>query len=108
MEEYIMVMTTTSKKEEAENIANTLVEQNLAASVQITSPIKSTYRWKNEINKNEEWLCLIKTSRKIYDKLEQAILEIHSYDTPEIIALPIVAGSNDYLGWLGSQLEEKK
>ena len=84
------------------------MEQNLAACVQITSPITSTYRWKNKINKDEEWLCLIKTNRKIYDKLEQAILKIHSYDTPEIIALPIVAGSNDYLEWLGSQVEEKK
>ena len=104
MKSYIQVMTTTETKEEAEKIAQYLVEQKLAACVQITGPIASTYRWKGKIEKASEWHCLIKTREELYDKVETAIKKLHSYETPEIIAVPIVKGSKEYLNWLDDVL----
>ncbi|MGA2525792.1 MAG: divalent-cation tolerance protein CutA [Smithellaceae bacterium] len=104
MKSYIQVFTTTETKEEAEKIAQYLVEQKLAACVQITGPIASTYRWKGKVETAQEWLCLIKTREDLYDKVEKAIKELHSYETPEIIAVPIVKGSSEYLSWLDDVL----
>ena len=104
MKSYIQVFTTIETKEEAEKIAQYLVEQKLAACVQITGPIASTYRWKGKVETAQEWLCLIKTREDLYDKVEKAIKELHSYETPEIIAVPIVKGSSEYLSWLDDVL----
>ena len=104
MKSYIQVTTTTETKEEAEKIAQYLVEQKLAACVQITGPIASTYRWKGKVETAQEWLCLIKTREDLYDKVEKAIKELHSYETPEIIAVPIIKGSSEYLSWLDDVL----
>lgn len=103
-EEYIQVLTTTEKKEEAEKIAKILVEKKIAACVQIFGPITSTYWWKEKIEKAEEWLCFIKTKKNLYDEVEKAIKEIHSYEVPEIIAIPIISGSKEYLEWLNCSL----
>ncbi|MDY7005554.1 MAG: divalent-cation tolerance protein CutA [Cyanobacteriota bacterium] len=103
--EYLMVITTTSSRQDADNIAKYLLEKRLAACIQIFSSITSSYWWNDEICTDEEWLCLIKTSQKNYESLEKAIREIHPYETPEVIALPILTGSQDYLSWLGNQLE---
>jgi len=97
-------MTTTETKEEAEKIAQYLVEQKLAACVQITGPITSIYRWKGKVEKAQEWLCLIKTREELYDKVETAIKKLHSYETPEIFAVPIIKGSSEYLSWLDDVL----
>lgn len=105
-EEYIQVFTTTEKKEEAERIAKALVDRKLAACVQIVGPVVSTYWWKGNVEKGEEWLCFIKSKREIYEELEGTIKEVHPYETPEIIALPIVAGSKDYLEWLGEEVKK--
>ncbi len=102
MEEYIQVSTTCEKKEDAEKIAQALVEKELAACVQVLGPILSIYRWQSKIERAEEWLCLAKTKSALYYRVERAILEMHPYDTPEIIALPITAGSAKYLKWLES------
>lgn len=107
MEEYIQVFTAVEKKEDAERIANALLEKRLAGCVQITGPVSSTYWWKDKLEKAQEWLCFIKTSRSLYGELEKTIKETHPYETPEIIAVPIVAGSKDYLDWLGLQLKKK-
>jgi periplasmic divalent cation tolerance protein len=104
MKSYIQITTTTETKEEAEKIAQYLVEQKLAACVQITGPIASTYRWKSKVENAQEWLCLIKTREDFYNKVETAIKKLHSYETPEIIAVPILKGSSEYLSWLDDVL----
>jgi periplasmic divalent cation tolerance protein len=106
MKSYIQITTTTETKEEAEKIAQYLVEQKLAACVQIIGSIKSTYRWKGKVESAQEWLCLIKTPEELYDKVETAIKKLHSYETPEIIAVPIIKGSNEYLNWLDNELSQ--
>ena len=103
--QYIQVITTTEKKEDAEKIAKALVEKRLAGCVQIVGPTLSTYWWKNNIETAEEWLCFIKSKGDLYDELEKEIKKIHPYETPEIIALPVVAGSKDYLEWLNNELK---
>jgi periplasmic divalent cation tolerance protein len=100
MNTYIQVTTTTETKEQAQKIAQYLVEQKIAACVQIIGPITSIYRWKGKVENTQEWLCLIKTQDDLYNKVEAAIKSQHSYETPEIIALPIVKGSKEYLNWL--------
>jgi periplasmic divalent cation tolerance protein len=104
MKEYIQVFTTTEKKEDAEKIAQTLVKERLAGCVQIIGTISSVCRWKNKIKKAEEWLCLIKSEKRLYAELEKTIKGMHPYETPEITSLPIVAGSKEYLQWLDKEL----
>jgi len=107
MEEYIQVVTAIEKREDAEKIAKALVEKRLAAGVQILGPIVSTYWWKGTIERAEEWLCIIKSKKKLYEELEKSIKEIHPYETPEIFALPVVAGSKEYLKWLSNEVKKK-
>ena len=97
----------TTTKDEATTIAQRLVKERLAACVQIVGPILSTFRWKSKIVTEEEWLCFIKTDTNLYKKLERAIKEIHQYETPEIIALPITDGSKNYLEWLTTSLKNQ-
>jgi len=105
VEEYIQVFTATEKKEEAEVIGKVLVERRLAGCVQIVGLIASTYWWKGKLETTEEWLCIIKSKKSLYEELEKAIKETHPYETPEIIATPIVVGSREYLKWLGDELK---
>ncbi len=100
MNSFIQVITTTKTKEEAKAIARHLVEEKLAACVQILGGIESTYLWKGKIETSKEFMCFIKTREDLYPQVEAAINEIHSYETPEIIALPITHGSANYLAWL--------
>lgn len=104
MEGFIQVITATDKRENADHIARSLVEMRLAGCVQIVGPVTSIYRWKGAIETAGEWLCLIKTSAERYGAIEQAIRTLHPYETPEILALPVAAGSRDYLEWLAGQL----
>jgi len=105
MAEYIQIVTTLEKKEDAEKIAKTLVEKRLAGCVQIVGPITSTYWWENNIETAEEWLCIIKSRKDLYEELEKAIREIHPYEVPEILAFSIATGSKDYLEWLDKELK---
>jgi periplasmic divalent cation tolerance protein len=105
MSDYIQVVTTTERREDAERIARALVEERLAACVQVTGPITSTYRWRGEIETAQEWQCWAKSRRDLYDRIEQAIRRLHPYEVPEILAMPIVAGSADYLAWLSAETE---
>lgn len=104
-EEYIQVFTTFGNKLDAEKSAKILIEKRLAGCVQIIGPVSSTYRWKNKIEEEKEWLCIIKSKRFLYNELEEAIKELHSYEIPEIIAIPVVEGSKEYLDWLNNEIK---
>jgi periplasmic divalent cation tolerance protein len=103
--EYLQVQTSVGSEEEAERIAAALVGRGLAACVQTAGPIASRYRWQGKVETAREWLCLAKTEAGRYRELEAAVRELHSYEEPEIVATPIVAGSQGYLDWLGASLE---
>jgi len=105
-EDYIQVLTATASRDDAQRIATALVEQRLAACVQVIGPIASTYWWQGRVEQAEEWLCLIKSRRALYAELEQAIRARHPYETPEIMAVPVVAASQPYLHWLSQELRQ--
>src|SRR5205807_9914625 len=94
-----LVLTTASSKEEAQRLANTLVERRLAACVNIVPNINSIYRWKEKVEESQEFLLLLKTTESAIPKLQDAIQELHSYEVPECIVLPIEDGSAPYLKW---------
>ena len=100
MSEAIVVLVTCGSEEQAANIANSLVEEGLAACVNIISPVRSIYRWEGKIWDEKEWVLIIKTQKKRFEELEKKVKSLHSYSVPEIIALPIVEGSESYLEWL--------
>lgn len=104
MAEYLQVSTTVASEEEAERIGAVLIERRLAACVQVLGPVVSRYRWQGEVEQAREWLCLVKTESSRYSELEATIGELHSYDEPELVATPIVAGSASYLGWIDESL----
>jgi len=89
---------------EAKRIARTLVEKRLAACANIVARVHSIYRWKGKVESAGETLMILKTSRQRFDALRREIEGLHSYKTPEIIAVPITAGSRKYLGWLDDSL----
>ncbi len=96
----LVVLMTAPDRDEASRIAELLVNSRLAACVQILPEVQSVYRWKGEVERNTEILLLAKTTSDKFDELDRAVREIHSYDTPEIIALPVNAASESYLNWL--------
>jgi periplasmic divalent cation tolerance protein len=104
MNEYVQITTTTGARHDAERIAAELVSRRLAACVQISGPIASTYRWQGAVETGEEWLCTVKTSGALFPQVEHVVKQLHPYEVPELIAMPIVAGSEAYLKWLGEQL----
>jgi len=105
MGEYIQVFTTVASKAEGERIAHELLTRHLAACVQLVGPLTSAYWWHGEIARSEEWLCIAKTEQRLFDSVAETIKSVHSYSVPEIIAIPIVAGSESYLRWLREQLQ---
>jgi len=104
MEEYIQTFTTIDKKEDAKNIARFIIEKKLAACVQILEPIMSTYMWKGNIKTSKEWLLIIKSTKSKHEELEKVIKNTHPCQVPEIIAVPIIAGSKDYLEWMDKEI----
>ncbi|HEB31557.1 MAG TPA: divalent-cation tolerance protein CutA [Spirochaetes bacterium] len=108
MSDYIQITTTTENKEQAVVIAEKLVKLRLAACVQISGPVKSIFWWKNKVEKADEWICTAKSKSNLYKKIEKTILEIHPYEVPEIIAVPIVNGSNEYLKWIDEESAKDK
>ena len=95
-----LVLTTTSSQDEARRIANALVERRLAACINIVCGIDSIYRWKGKVEESQEFLLLIKTSESAVESLRDAIQELHSYEVPECIVLPIDSGCEKYLNWI--------
>ena len=100
MSDAIVVFMTSGSADEARRIANELVERQLAACVQILPEIESVYRWNGEVQRATELLLLAKTTAALFDDLERAVREIHSYDTPEIVAVPMAHVSEPYRAWL--------
>jgi len=100
-----IVLSTASSEEEARKIARYLVEQQLAACVNIVPQIESIYRWQGKVESSREWLLLIKTTAANFAKVRDAIAELHSYDLPECIAVNIDDGSSDYLEWIGETVK---
>ena len=98
-----VILVTASSEIEAEAIAKSLVENQLAACVSL-SPIRSIYTWQGEIHSAAEWQLVIKTDLAKFQALKTKVWELHSYEVPEIIAIPIVAGSEAYLSWIGQSL----
>ncbi len=100
----IVVFMTAPSGEEAARLAEMLVGAHLAACVQILPEMESVYRWQDKIERQAETLILAKTTRAKFEELEREVRALHSYDTPEIIAVPIVAGSAPYLEWLSKSV----
>jgi periplasmic divalent cation tolerance protein len=100
----VLITTTTATKEDAREIASQLVEERLAACVQIVGPITSVYTWQGKIEEELEVLLLIKSTQDLVAPIAQLLDRIHPYEVPELIATPIVDGSTAYLSWLGENV----
>jgi periplasmic divalent cation tolerance protein len=96
----IVVLVTVGSREEGERIATAVVSEQLAACVNLIGPIESIYRWDNQVQHDQELLLIIKTRAALFDRLEARVKMLHSYQTPEVIAVPVTAGSAEYLEWL--------
>ncbi|HWF05164.1 MAG TPA: divalent-cation tolerance protein CutA [Candidatus Angelobacter sp.] len=99
-----VVLTTTGSHDEARKIAYALVEQRLAACVNIVPLVESVYRWQDKVETAMEWLLLIKTQAESFDRLRDAVKELHSYDLPECVMLEIAAGNEEYLKWIAESV----
>lgn len=104
MTDALLVLCTCGREEDALRIANALVEARLAACVNVLPGLQSVYRWQDKIETAQEVLLLIKTTAERFPALRERILDLHPYDTPEILALPIADGSDKYLAWLRDQV----
>src|SRR5512136_2813749 len=100
MTPFVVVFVTCGSEEEASKIAHALVGEGLAACANIVSPIRSIFRWEGKISDEREWLLVIKTQEARFQDLEKRVKSLHSYQIPEVISLPILAGSSSYLNWL--------
>lgn len=103
---YGVVLVTVGSQQEGVAIATALIQSQLAACVSLL-PIQSVYTWQGELHQDEEWQLLIKTDLALFSTLEAKIRSLHSYEVPEIIALPIIAGSQPYLQWIAEQVGNK-
>lgn len=104
MTEQIVIVSTCATEIEAETLARMLLDRRLAACVNVLPGVRSFYRWKGAVEESGEFMLLIKSSRPLFDQVAAAIEKAHSYELPEVIALPIVAGSVNYLTWLSYNL----
>jgi len=101
----VVILVTAASKKECRKIARHLVEGKLAACVNITAPIESIYRWEGKIADDQEYQLIIKSTRELFPEIKAAISKLHSYHTPEIICLPIIEGSRNYLEWVGDSVK---
>ncbi|MFC2160218.1 divalent-cation tolerance protein CutA [Acidobacteriota bacterium] len=108
MAKELLVFTTVPDEETAENISQYLVETRLAACVTRTAICKSIYWWKGKITKDNEHILFIKTQAKRYPELEKALVKIHPYEVPEVIAVPLIQGFGKYLNWLNEETDPGK
>ena len=105
MTDFQIVLCTCADREEAERIAHRLVEQHLAACVNILPGVHSVYRWQGAVESAAEVLLLIKTSSARNQEVHSTVASLHSYEVPEFLVLPVLGGSNAYLAWLGASLD---
>jgi periplasmic divalent cation tolerance protein len=106
MTDKIVVLSTCANEEEAGKLARVLVEERLAACVSVIPGVRSFYHWKGAVESSAECLLVIKTSRELFAPLRLAMDRLHSYDVPEVLALPIVDGAPSYLDWLDASIGE--
>jgi periplasmic divalent cation tolerance protein len=104
MIQALIVLTTIDQPEAAEKLARDFIERRLAACVNIVGPIRSVYRWKDEVHNDEEYLLIIKTTAEQAEQLNSALKELHSYELPECVHLSVEGGTQEYLEWLGEQV----
>jgi periplasmic divalent cation tolerance protein len=102
--EYRQVTTTLPDRESAQRIGSRLVEERLAACAQVVGPVSSVYRWQGEVETAAEWYCHLKTTSARVSAMVSRIRELHPYETPEIIALPVAEGDPAYLRWIGESV----
>lgn len=107
MTEFVVVLVTVGSSKEGERLARALVEEQLAACVNRIKGVQSIYRWQGQVERSEEELLVIKSRRDLFERLEKRVRELHSYSVPEVIALPILNGSDSYLRWLDAELTPK-
>lgn len=105
MTDKIVVLSTCGSSQEAARIARALVEQRLAACVNVIGSVRSVYRWEGRVCDEDEVLLVIKTSRLLFDRVRRAIEKLHSYQVPEVICLPLIDASPNYLNWLGAAVQ---
>ncbi|MBN1680832.1 MAG: divalent-cation tolerance protein CutA [Anaerolineae bacterium] len=105
METYHVVLVTAQSQTQARRIAKKLLQKRLAACVNIV-PVESLFMWQGEIQEEDEVLMIIKTRASVFDDLMATVRDAHSYDTPEIIGLPIIVGANDYLKWISNEVKD--
>jgi periplasmic divalent cation tolerance protein len=104
MTDKVVVLTTCDSQDQAGRLARHLIEHRLAACVNILPAARSVYRWKDQIEEAEELVLVIKSRRDVFEKVREAIAHLHTYEVPEVIALPVVDGSEAYLSWLDREL----
>jgi len=104
MNQNIVVTSTCSNEAEALRIAHELIDRSLAACVQVVPGIRSVYRWQGKVEESSEWLLLVKTDSAKFELLQRTIHLLHSYEVPEILALPVLTGSEPYLAWMEEAL----
>ena len=107
MTDKIVVLTTCDSKKRADKLARHLVKQRVAACVNVLPKARSIYRWKEKVEEASEWMLVIKSRRDLFAALRTEIEKLHTYEVPELIALPIVDGSESYLAWFDAQLTAK-
>jgi periplasmic divalent cation tolerance protein len=100
-----IILSTAGSREEADRLAAALVERRLAACVNVVGPIASLYRWQGKVERAEEFLLLIKTTAERFPDISAAIRELHSYEVPECVEIPVTAGSDAYLQWIGDSVK---
>ncbi|MBI2678436.1 MAG: divalent-cation tolerance protein CutA [Candidatus Koribacter versatilis] len=103
-----IILSTAGSREEADRLASALVEQRLAACVNVVGPVASTYRWQDKVERAEEFLLVIKTSAARFPEVAAAIKGLHSYELPECIEFAVTAGSDAYLEWLTANVSAPK
>lgn len=104
MTDKIFVQTTCSSAEEAEKVARHILDRRLAACATISAPVRSIYHWRGAVEDALEYVVTFKTRRDLFDRLSADLRAVHSYETPEIVALPVVAASPEYLEWMDREL----
>ncbi|HTY75076.1 MAG TPA: divalent-cation tolerance protein CutA [Candidatus Nanoarchaeia archaeon] len=103
--QYVIVFVTSASKQEAEKISQSLLEKKLIACANIIGPVASHFHWGGKMENAEEFLILMKSRSDLFEPLSEAVAQLHSYEVPEIIAIPILAGSRSYLAWIESVLK---
>ena len=107
MTDKLVVLTACGSEDEAARIARMLVEERLAACVAVTPRIRSFYHWQGKLEETEEWALTIKTRRDLFPALLARIEAVHSYQVPEVLALPVVEGNPDYIDWMQRELKQE-